>query len=51
MLANTIVAILYLPQRAQLRTADKMHTTRKAVGERGADIDMLGTISARKVAR
>jgi len=51
MLANTMVAILYLPESAQLRTADMMHTTRKAVDDRGGDVDMLGTINARKVAR
>lgn len=49
--ANMIVAILYLPARAQLRIADKMHTTRKAVDDSGADVDILGTISARNVVR
>ena len=46
-----MVAILYLPERAQLRTADTMHTARKAVGDRASDVDILGTINARKVAR
>ena len=49
--ANTMVTILYLPERAQLRTADMMQTARKAVGDRDSDVDMLGTIRARKVAR